>query len=350
MKILLIKTSSLGDLLHTFPAISDAATVYPDLQIDWVVEEAFADIPLWHPNVRNVIPVAIRRWRKHPVKAWRSGEIATFKRRIAEGVYDYIIDAQGLLKSAWIGRCNAAPYIGLDKHSIREPIASWFYQHRYSVAKGIHAVQRNRLLFAAALKYAFDENQLHFGVQREQFLHAGETAHPPYVMFFHGTTWESKHWPETYWNELAQLIRQQGWQVKLPWSNAAEYERAQRIQAQMVDDCEILPKMSLQSLVSLIAGAKGAISVDSGLGHIATALNVPTLGLYGPTSATLTGIKGPQQQSLSADYACAPCLKKQCPLKPVDGIMPPCFTRLHPNTIWHYFLALLPDDGLDSKK
>ena len=102
MRVLLVKTSSLGDVIHTLPALTDAQRAIPGIQFDWVVEEGFAEIPAWHPAVAQVIPVAIRRWRKHPLQTLRSGEWRRFKARLRETHYDLVIDAQGLLKSAWL--------------------------------------------------------------------------------------------------------------------------------------------------------------------------------------------------------------------------------------------------------
>ena len=128
MRVLLIKTSSLGDVIHTLPALTDAARAIPGIRFDWVVEEGFAEIPAWHPAVDAVIPVAIRRWRKKPLQAVRSGEWSNFKRRLRETQYDLVIDAQGLLKSAWLTRYARAEVVGLDKSSAREPLAARFYQ------------------------------------------------------------------------------------------------------------------------------------------------------------------------------------------------------------------------------
>ncbi|HIQ53746.1 MAG TPA: lipopolysaccharide heptosyltransferase I, partial [Pseudomonas pachastrellae] len=146
MRVLLIKTSSLGDVIHTLPALTDAARAIPGIRFDWVVEEGFAEIPSWHPAVDAVIPVAIRRWRKKPLQAVRSGEWGNFKRRLRETQYDLVIDAQGLLKSAWLTRYARAEVVGLDKSSAREPLAARFYQRRLAVAWGQHAVERTRQL------------------------------------------------------------------------------------------------------------------------------------------------------------------------------------------------------------
>ncbi len=168
MRVLLVKTSSMGDVIHTLPAITDARQAIPGIQFDWIVEEGFAEIPAWHPGVAEVIPVAIRRWRKHPLKAALSGEWKRFKERVAATRYDAIIDAQGLLKSAWLTRYAEGPIIGLDRDSAREPIASRFYDVHCNVPWDQHAVERVRLLFARALGYPVPAGIGCYGLDRQK--------------------------------------------------------------------------------------------------------------------------------------------------------------------------------------
>ena len=224
MRVLLVKTSSLGDVIHTLPALTDAARAIPGIQFDWVVEEGFAEIPAWHPAVARVIPVAIRRWRKNLWQTLRNGEWRRFKQRLKEVDYDLVIDAQGLLKSAWLTRyVGKTPVAGLDRDSAREPLASRFYRRAYPVAWGQHAVERTRQLFAQALDYPLPESVGDYGLDREQLADADPGA--PYLVFLHGTTWVTKHWPEAYWRELAERMCERGWSVRLPWGSAAERER-----------------------------------------------------------------------------------------------------------------------------
>ena len=223
MRVLVIKTSSLGDVVHTLPALTDAARALPGIRFDWVVEEGFAEIPAWHPAVDRVIPVAIRRWRKNLWQTIRSGEWRQFKQRLREGDYDLVIDAQGLLKSAWLTRYCTAPVAGLGRDSAREPLASRFYDRTYRVPKEQHALERTRQLFAQALGYPLPEGVGDYGLNRAAL--AGP-ASEPYLVFLHGTTWASKHWPETDWRALAERMSGEGWAIRLPWGNAAEKARA----------------------------------------------------------------------------------------------------------------------------
>lgn len=317
MHILIVKTSSLGDIIHTLPAVSDAARAIPDLRIDWVVEEAFAEIPTWHPAVTRVIPVAIRRWRKNWWRNLMGGEVRRFRQLLKHTRYDLIIDAQGLIKSALICRQAHGPIAGLDRKSIKEPTASWFYHQRHDVPRADHAVQRVRQLFARSLGYGFDANTLDYGIRVRDIerpanlgdADSGDLA--PTLMFLHGTTWDSKHWPEPYWRELARLAVGAGYQVKLPWGTSDEEERAVRV-AQGLPGVVVLPRMSLSALAGELAASAGVVAVDTGLGHLAAALDRPTVSIYGATNPFLSGTFGYHQLQLKSDLPCAPCMRKHC--------------------------------------
>ncbi|MDH4548754.1 lipopolysaccharide heptosyltransferase I [Pseudomonas sp. BN607] len=346
MRVLIIKTSSLGDVIHTLPALTDAAHAIPGIRFDWVVEEGFAEIPSWHPAVDQVIPVAIRRWRKNLWQTIKSGEWKAFKQRVRECKYDLVIDAQGLVKSAWLTRYVKAPVAGLDRYSAREGWASRFYDRRLSVATGQHAVERVRQLFAMALAYDLPEGIGNYGLDLER-LQLPPAA--PYVVFLHGTTWATKHWPEAYWRELAERMGRRKLEVRLPWGNPAEKARAERI-AQGLNNCQVLPKLNLAGVARVLAAAKACVAVDTGLGHLAAALDVPTISLFGPTNPGLTGAYGRTQIHQASDWPCAPCLQKKCTYKPsADDLArfdlkrewPLCFTRLNPEHVASRLSALL---------
>ncbi len=346
MRVLIIKTSSLGDVIHTLPALTDAAHALPGIRFDWVVEEGFAEIPSWHPAVDQVIPVAIRRWRKNLWQTLKSGEWKAFKQRLRARKYDLVIDAQGLVKSAWLTRYVKAPVAGLDRYSAREGWASRFYDRRLSVATGQHAVERVRQLFAMALAYDLPEGIGNYGLDLER-LQLPPAA--PYVVFLHGTTWATKHWPEAYWRELAERMGRRKLEVRLPWGNPAEKARAERI-AQGLNNCQVLPKLNLAGVARVLAAAKACVAVDTGLGHLAAALDVPTISLFGPTNPGLTGAYGRTQIHQASDWPCAPCLQKKCTYNPsADDLArfdlkrewPLCFTRLNPEHVASRLSALL---------
>lgn len=296
MRVLLIKTSSLGDVIHTLPALTDAARAIPGIQFDWVVEEGFAEIPAWHPAVARVIPVAIRRWRKNLWQTLRNGEWRRFKQRLREAKYDLVIDAQGLLKSAWLTRYVKAPVAGLDRESAREPLACRFYDRAYPVPREQHALERVRQLFAQALDYPLPGGIGDYGLDRTQL---ADPLAQPYLLFLHGTTWPSKHWPEANWRQLAERMSELGWAIRLPWGNDTEKARAERIVAGL-DKAAVLPRLNLAGVAKVIAGARACVAVDTGLGHLAAALDVPTLSLYGPTRPERVGAYGRSQVHLCA--------------------------------------------------
>jgi len=327
VRVLLIKTSSLGDVVHTLPALTDAQRAIPGIQFDWVVEEGFAEIPAWHPAVAQVIPVAIRRWRKNLWQTLRSGEWRRFKARLRETRYDLVIDAQGLLKSAWLTRYVKAPVAGLDCDSAREPLASRFYDRRYAVPRDQHALERVRQLFAQALGYELPQGIGDYGLDRTQLATPGEE---PYLLFLHGTTWPSKHWPEAYWRELAERMSAFGWAIRLPWGNAEEKARAERI-AEGIAGASVLPRLNLGGVAKVVAGARACVAVDTGLGHLAAALDVPSISLYGPTLPGRVGAYGRSQVHLCAS---GPDAGKGDRVKP-------CFDDLLPERVASELKALL---------
>jgi heptosyltransferase I len=310
LRILIVKTSSLGDVIHALPALTDAMRAIPDLQADWVVEEAFTEIPAWHPAVGRVIPIAIRRWRKNWISAWRRGELKLLRQSLTQTHYDQVIDAQGLIKSALLGLLANGPVAGYDRVSIKEPVASVFYRHRFQVSKGEHAVQRIRHLFAKALGYQFDASVIDYGIHLPRSV-SDVPGRKPAITFLHGTTWASKHWPEQYWQELARIVTQEGYQVRIPWGSGQEHARAMRI-AEGQADVVVLDKLSLSELASELSTSAGVVAVDTGLGHLAAALNRPTVTIYGATNPALSGTFGYHQLQLKAELACSPCMRRQC--------------------------------------
>lgn len=343
MKVLIIKMSSLGDIIHTLPALTDAARALDNIQFDWVVETAFQDIPRWHPKVRRVIPIALRHWRKNIKRTLKTGEFKQFIQQLRAEEYDLIIDAQGLIKSAAVAFCARGQRVGLDKKSAREPLASLLYQQTISADKEQHAVEKVRELFAKALKYPRPAYPVDYGIDISQLTTLISLPRRPYIMFLHGTTWATKHWPESYWCALAKKASQKGVQVLLTWGNELEKIRAQKIvaycQAQRLTVIPyMLPKLSLNEITYVIANAQATVAVDTGLGHIAAMMNVPTLSLYGPTFPAFTGAYGQQQQHLTVTADCHPCFKKTCPVaekkKQAQDLYPPCFASLTPEKIW----------------
>lgn len=302
MRVLIVKTSSMGDVLHTLPALTDAMRAIPDIRFDWVVEEGFAQIPSWHEAVDRMIPVAIRRWRKAWFSAPIKAERKAFRDAIQAVKYDAIIDAQGLVKSAaLVTRLAHGIKHGMDWSSAREPLASLFYNRRHHIAKQQHAVERTRELFAKSLGYTKPETQGDYAIA-QHFVGALTPAEAPYCVFLHATTRDDKHWPEENWRELIRLLGERGLRIKLPWGAPHEEARAKRL-AEGFDYVEVLPRLSLGKVAHVLAGAEFVVSVDTGLSHLTAALDRPNITLYGPTDPGLIGGYGKNQVACNADLA-----------------------------------------------
>lgn len=296
-RILLIKTSSLGDVIHNLPVVNDIHARFPNAQIDWVVEETFADVPRLHPQVNQVFTVAMRRWKKHifSKKTWH--EITAFKKNIQQNQYDAIIDTQGLLKSVLITRYAHGAKHGYDKSSIREPLACYFYDKTYPISYQQHAVTRNRALVARSLGYAAPTNAPDYAINPindASAIRMDTGLQGAYIIALHGTSRDSKLWPIENWVDLGRELAKQNLNLALPWASEAELTRAKKIASLLknaqVDNCIVLPKLSIAQLASVISNAKAAIGVDTGLSHLAAALNIPTIAIYTDTNPALTGV------------------------------------------------------------
>ena len=286
-EILFIKTSSLGDVIHHLPALTEARRRLPAARFSWVVEEAFAPLVGLHPAVSEVIPVAARRWRAAAFAPWTWPEIASFLRALRRRDYDGIVDTQGLLfKSAVVARLARGERHGYDAGSIRERAASWLYDVQHAVAPDLHAIARNRTLTALALGYQPD-GVLDFGLAREKLAGA---AGEPYGILLHATARAEKEWPEAQWVALARALRGRG-PLLLPWGTDAERSRSTRIAAGL-DHARVPPRRPLDEMARLIAGAAFVVGVDTGLLHVAAALGVPLVAIFVGSEPGLTGPMG----------------------------------------------------------
>lgn len=286
--IAFIKTSSLGDVIHNMPALTDARRAFPHARFTWVVEEAYVPLVRLHPDIDEVIPVASRRWRHAPLsgETWR--QVRGFSRKLRGRVFDAVVDTQGLLKTGIMTRLARGIRHGYDSQSIREPVASLFYDVRHQVSRAEHAVIRNRMLAGLALGYALPMT-LDYGLRREALMDDGSATRS--AILFHGTARAEKEWPEDRWISLAQALSQQGFDVLLPWGTEAEHARSARIAAQ-VERARVLDRTTLDVTARHIAAASCVIGVDTGLLHLAAALSVPLVAIFTATEPGLTGPMG----------------------------------------------------------
>ena len=337
MNVLIVKLTSMGDLIHALPAVTDAMQHVPDIHFDWVVDEAFADIARLHPAIENVITTAHRRWKRETWKSLKSGEFIRLWRNLRQKKYDVAIDAQNNLKSAVITSLTRGKLrCGMDKHSTREKFSDWVCNQTFYIPVEQHAITRQRQLFAKALGYEVPQTKPDFGIDRARLPTLPIVLPKPYLVFIHSTTWDTKHWPEAYWQALIKMAVDAGYHVVLPWGNAQEEERAKRLA--ILPEAIVLPRLSIPQQATMIAQSAGAVCVDTGLGHLTAALNIPAVHLYGPTDPALIGATGEHQLHLIAEYECAPCYLHECKW----GKESACFLKnMRPEKVWESLLGLV---------
>ena len=287
-RFLFIKTSSLGDVVHNCPAVSDVARCVPGAEIDWVVEDSFAEVAARHTGVRREIPVSIRRWRSELFSPATWSEFLAFRDALRAERYDAVIDSQGLVKSGLLAAMARGRKHGYDRGSAREPFAARFYDSLHAVPPEQHAVERNRQLAAAALGYALPQ-QFEYGLRAQGELPI--RVRTPYVMLLTMTSRDDKLWAEERWRLLGQWLEAQDLHCLLPWGNEEERRRCARI-ATAIPRAVVPKRLPLAQLARLARDARCVIGVDTGLAHLAAALGVPVLGLYCGSDPSLTGLHG----------------------------------------------------------
>jgi heptosyltransferase-1 len=303
-KILLVRLSSLGDVVHTFPAVTDIARHVPDVELHWAVDELFAELPALHPAVSRVIPVALRRGRRNPFNpaTWRA--LAELRAILGARPYDAILDLQGLLKSALVARLARGPRHGHAAATAREPLATWLYDHRHSAPRGDHAVDQTRRLAATALGYEV-EGAIDYGVRvppTPPFAPAGR-----YAVLLHSTSRASKLWADDDWIALGQRFESADVRCVLPWGNASERARAERL-VREIDQAIVAPRMSLTEAAGLLGGAQVVVGLDTGLTHLAAAMRTPVVGIYCDTSPADLRPIGPGPTASCGDRGKPPTL------------------------------------------
>jgi len=301
-KILLVRLSSLGDVVHTFPAVTDIAREVPGVELHWAVDESFAELPALHPAVARVIPVALRRGRRNPFSLTTWHALAALRATLGATTYDAVLDLQGLLKSALVARFAHGPRHGHASRSAREPLASWLYDHRHPAPRGDHAVAQTRLLAAAALGYAVG-GPIDYGIR---------VPSPPafapegrYAVLLHSTSRASKLWVDDDWIALGQRFERAVVRSVLPWGNDAERVRAERL-AGGIAEALVAPRMSLTEAAGLLGRASVVVGLDTGLTHLAAATRTPVVGIYCDTSPADLRPIGPGPTASCGDRGAPP--------------------------------------------
>ena len=335
----------MGDIFHSYPAITDLKRRHPEVNIHWVVEENFAEIASWHPGVARVIPIGARRWVKD--KSLRGlREAVGWVRGLRRTKYDLVIDAQGIFKSVVVaGLARKGAVHGFDRDSVRRRLNSRFYNVRHPASKGAHAVEQLRELFASVFGYSLADDKLSFGVNHH---FAGVEREANKVVFIVGTTWKSKMWATHHWKTLAGLALAEGHEVELIWGSESERALADAVIAVHPQVTRSPSRLSIREVAEKLVEASGVVGLDTGFSHLSGALETPTVALYGPTSPERLGLIGDHARNLGPQVPlpCVPCHGRTCRLLPMGSSdAPPCMASIAPELVWQELRAKTPVAG-----
>jgi heptosyltransferase-1 len=308
LNVLLVKLSSLGDVVQTLPVVHDLHAHFPGVVVDWAVEEGFQDLVRRAPGVRRVLPVAQRRWRKSRWALATRAEVRRHREALQEVAYDAVLDCQGLVKSAWVARhARLAPGGFSATFGNRSELCAWEWPVRHLLQRPIpmpdriHAVARTRLLAARALGY---ETPGFLDTAPVYPWAADEPATPPQVLLAHGTTRPDNEWPRAAWTELARRLVGDGFGVLLPQASAAEEALALGIATEVGAGTHVLPRLPLAELLDAMARCAGVVGVDSGVSHMGIALDLPLVQVFSQPRVWRAGPLGrAHQRAVGGDAA-----------------------------------------------
>lgn len=331
----------MGDLIQTLPALTEAGRNISDIQFDWVAEEAFKDIPSWHSKVDKVISMANRRWKKNPFKSLRKGEIKDFYRQLRGEKYDIIIDAQSNLKSALVTYLAKGIRFGVSSEDVREFGAHFAYDKTISVPRIENHCLRMRRIFSQVLDYSMDESMIDYGIDLTLLPKINFEIPTPFIFITHTVSRDNKLWPFENWEKLIRKIGEHGFFVALPWWTDIEKTRAEKL-SEISEKVIVLPKFNLSEKAPIIKTASAMVSCDTGLAHLAAALNIPNVVLYGPKDPKLHATVGKHQIHLFANYPpCAPCDRSRCYAKEKATMYSPCLEKISADSVLEELLVLL---------
>lgn len=331
LNILIIKLSSLGDVVHLFPAVHDLKKNVNNVRVNWLVEPSYSELVSLSSAVDNVITISTRQFKKKPFNLilW----IKFFKKLffLRKQNFDMVIDAQGLIKSAMIARfISKNNTMGFDLKVIRDKHAAKFYSKLVSIGNYSTAIDKNRKLFSNIFQYSILDQCQEYGLSKYKI--SGFELPNPFVIFFYGTTWGSKSWPETYWINLAKKLEFYGYNVVIGSGNTKEYQFAEKMQ----NTCKNvfhLNKLSIKDWGYVLQQSKAVVSVDTGLGHLANAYDKICIGLFGATSEDYVGMIGSNGLNIQSNWVCSPCYLKKC--KYISSVTKdsPCMLSIKPDQV-----------------
>ena len=302
-RILIIKSSSMGDVVHALPVAYDIRQAFPDAQVDWVVEEAFADIVELSPWISHRVVTAFRRWRKRPFSSEVRSEVAAVKKRLKGSHYDIVIDLQGLIRSALVARWCGAKSVGYSRDTVREPLASFFYSETKRVPESLTPVKRYRTMAALCLGYEIDVEHPVYGLVAKPL--AQRPVSGDYAVMAVNTSREEKLWARDRWIQTTQALVKAGITPLFVWGSPAEEDRVRTL-AELVPGTVVAAHMTLPEIASLLKESVGLIGVDTGISHLAAALAVPAVGIIVGTSAQLFSLVGEGRCTTVGDKGVVP--------------------------------------------
>ncbi|TAL58421.1 MAG: lipopolysaccharide heptosyltransferase I [Legionella sp.] len=340
-KILLVKLTSMGDLIQMLPALTDAAKAIPGIQFDWLADESFQEIPAFHPSVQQIITIPYRKSKKNLQNGklnWN--DVKQFWRKLRAQRYDMVIDAQSNIKSALVTLLAKGKKYGLDKTSVREYGAQFAYSETITISRQQNHAQRMRELLATFLNYPLPNTEADYGIVKDNLPALQFDLPEKFVFVTHICSSPIKLWPESYWAEVIRELLNSGYEVVMPWWSDEEKARTLRLKN---NDSRVhaIPPLNLPEKASVLVRAKAAISLDTGLSHMAAALDVPNISLYGPTTSETSGAFGVKQIHLSATGpTCRPCLRTQCHYSGPSEFKPACMETIKPAHVLKAFAEL----------
>ena len=322
MRILIVKMSALGDVVHALPVLNYLQKTVPGAEIDWVVEESFLPILSGNPALAHIHPVRFKAWRKQPFSDATRQEIFKLWSTLRNQSYDLVLDLQGNIKSGLVTRLTGCPQrIGFDRNAVRE-LPNIFCTTRQIPLRDQdqHITNRSLRLVSASLGLDYSGSEIHGGIwtsteddaAAQTFLKGLDADR--FFLIHNGTTWKTKLWHEAGWIQLGQLLLQQFPKatVLLYWGNAEEQAVVERIATGIGPQARLLPKLSIKGFTALIKQVDLMLGGDTGPIHIAASVGTPTVSLYRATDGQRNAPLGDQHRLVQAPLPCTTCLRKEC--------------------------------------